>query len=104
MGQKTQNKGGDTVHVASVSLDQATRKILYGDSYKLTATILPSNAADKSLAWESSDDTVATVTSEGLVTAVAAGSAAISVKTADGNKTDSCSVTVPAGSVEVSVQ
>ena len=65
-----------------------------GDTQTLTATISPSNATNKSVTWSSSNTSVATVSSSGLVTAKAAGSTTITVKTNDGNKTATCAVTV----------
>ena len=54
----------------------------------------PSNATNKNVTWSSSDGAVATVDANGNVTAVAPGTAAITVTTADGNKTAVCTVTV----------
>lgn len=65
----------------------------------LVATVQPVDATDKTVEWSSSDETKATVSDTGEVTGVAAGSVNITVKTADGNKTAVCTVTVtePAG-------
>ncbi|MEJ5266164.1 MAG: Ig-like domain-containing protein, partial [Bacteroidales bacterium] len=52
----------------------------------------------KSVSWSSSNTSVATVSSSGVVTAVAAGSATITVTTVDGAKTATCAVTVTSGS------
>ena len=57
--------------------------------------MLPENASNKNVRWESTNTGVATV-NNGKVTAVKAGSAAIKVITEDGNKTAECSVTVNA--------
>ncbi|KAA3656492.1 MAG: hypothetical protein DWQ10_15280, partial [Calditrichaeota bacterium] len=65
-----------------------------GDTQQLTAEIYPSNAADKSVTWSSDNPDVATVSSTGLVTAVADGKAKITVRTTDGDKTASISVSV----------
>ena len=88
----------ETVHPTSVSLDQNTLSLEEGDTAQLTETVLPSNATDKSVSWSSSNTSVATVSSTGLVTAVSAGSATITVTTTDGGKTDTCAVTVTAPS------
>jgi len=56
------------------------------------------NATNKNVTWSSSNTAVATVSSSGLITAVAAGSATITVKTTDGSKTATCAVTVTATS------
>jgi hypothetical protein len=63
-------------------------------SQQLTATVSPANAVDKSVVWDSSNDTVATVNSNGIVTAVGAGTANIKVTTIEGNFEATCSVTV----------
>ena len=84
----------EDVHVTSVSLDKNTLSMEEGDTEQLTETVLPSNATDKSVSWSSSNTSVATVSSTGLVTAVSAGSATITVTTTDGGYTASCAVTV----------
>jgi len=60
----------------------------------LTATGTPEDATDKSVAWSSSDESIATVDETGKVTALKVGSATIKVKTTDGGKETSCAVTV----------
>lgn len=84
----------EDVHVTSVSLDKNSVTLEEGETEQLTATVSPSNATDKSVTWSSSNTSVATVSSNGLVTAVSHGSATITVTTTDGNKTATCSVTV----------
>lgn len=81
------------VRVSSVTLDKKTLTLKVGESSTLTATVLPENAANKNVSWSSSNTNVATV-SKGKVTAKAAGTATITVKTDDGGKTASCTVTV----------
>jgi len=89
------------VPVTGITLAKETLSLMAGQSEKLAFTITPDNAANKSVTWSSSASTVATVASDGTVTAIAAGTAAITVKTADGNFTDACQVTVtaPSGSI-----
>jgi hypothetical protein len=65
-----------------------------GDTQTLTATITPSNATNQSVTWSSSNTSVVMVSTSGVVTAKAAGSATITVTTSDGGKTATCAVTV----------
>ena len=85
----------DNVAVTGVSLDITSKSIEEGESFTLTPTIIPADATNAKVSWESSDETVAVV-ADGLVTGVAAGSATITVTTEDGNKTAECEVTVTA--------
>lgn len=86
----------EPVAVTSVTLDESTLDITVGQTRQLTATVLPNNATDKSVTWSSSNNNIATVTSNGLVTAVSAGTANIIVRTEDGGYTASCEVTITA--------
>lgn len=92
----TVNVTSDAVQVESVSLDKTTLALTVGGSETLTATITPSNAINQTKTWKSSDPAVATVDQNGKVTAMKAGTATITVKTANG-KTATCTVTVTAG-------
>lgn len=83
------------VAVESVNLDKSGVEVEEGQSTTLVATINPSNATNKNVTWESSNDAIATVV-DGLVTGVSAGTATITVTTEDGGKTATCSVTVSA--------
>ena len=83
-----------TIHVTSVSLDKTSLELTEGGTDTLTATITPNNATNRNVTWESSNTSVATVDANGLVTAVSAGTATITVTTVDGGKTDTCTVTV----------
>ena len=82
------------VKVTNVSLNKNELSLSEGDSETLIATVLPSDASNKNVTWSSSDDTVATVSSNGLVTAVATGNADIIVTTVDGGLTAQCDTTV----------
>lgn len=83
-----------TVSVTGVSLDKSSTTMSAGETKQLTATVYPANATNKTVTWSSSDTSVATVSSSGLVTAVAAGLATITVTTSDGGYTATCGVTV----------
>ena len=80
--------------VSSVALDKAAMSLTAGASGQLTAEIAPSTAVNKNVTWSSSNSSVATVSSSGAVTAVAEGTATITVTTEDGGKTAACNVTV----------
>ncbi|MCR5249585.1 MAG: Ig-like domain-containing protein [Lachnospiraceae bacterium] len=86
---------GEKKPVASISLNKSELKLKAGESGKLTATILPEDAEDKSVEWSSDNTPVATVDASGNVTAVAEGSAKIMVTAKDGSGVSaSCTVTV----------
>ena len=91
----------EKVAVTSVTLSPTTLSLVEGEKSTLTATVAPEDATDKSVSWSSSAPAVATV-SKGVVTAVAAGNATITVTSNDGNKTATCSVTVSPAHVSVS--
>ena len=84
-----------SVPVNSVNLSTSAVELTEGDSYALTATILPSDADNKNVTWTSSNAEVASVTN-GKVTAIKPGTSTITVTTEDGQKTASCVVTVVA--------
>ena len=77
-----------------VTLSQTLAKLLFGETLTLTATIAPANATNKSVTWSSSDEAVATVNENGVVTAKSAGTAIITVTTAIEKKTATCKVIV----------
>ena len=81
------------IEVTSVTLDVATKTIKIGDGFKLTATVKPDNATDKSVTWTSSNASIATVDASGNVKGVKDGEATITAKTTNG-KTADCKVTV----------
>ena len=82
----------DVSEPTSVSLNKTALTLDVGKSYTLTKTVSPSNAVT-SYNWSSSNTSVATVDSNGKVTAKASGTATITVKTSNG-KTATCKVTV----------
>lgn len=84
----------DPTIVESVSLDKATLSIAVGETATLTATVTPNDATLKEVSWISCDNAIATVSDEGVVTAISKGEAIISVITASEGKIASCVVTV----------
>ena len=82
------------VPVTGVTLNEDSHELTVGNTDPLTATVAPANATNKSVTWRSSDPTKASVDASGLVTAVAEGSATITVTTVDGGYTDTDAITV----------
>ena len=83
------------IPVTGVTLDKSTLSLEEGATATLNATIAPSDASYKAVRFTSSDDTVATVDDNGLVTAVTAGTADITVESIEnGSKTAVCTLTV----------
>ena len=92
------------VAVSGVALDKKVATINVGKTVTVKATVTPANAANKTLAWTSSNRTVATV-SNGVVKGVKAGRVVITAKTTDGsNISATCTVTVkqPVTSISLS--
>ena len=85
------------VPVTGVSLNKTSMTLSVGGTETLTATVAPDDATNKKVTWSSSNTDVATVGDDGKVTAVAHGTATITVTTEDGSKTATCSVTVITG-------
>ena len=84
-----------SVSVTGVKLDMSEMTLAEGEAQSLTATVTPADATTKAVSWSTSDASVATV-ENGVVTAISAGKAVITVTTADGGYTDRCVVTVTA--------
>lgn len=85
------------VAVTGVSVSPTSASLVVGATQQLAATVAPSNATNKNVTWSTSNANVATVSSSGLVTAVAAGSATITATTQDGGKTATSAITVSSG-------
>ncbi len=81
---KVEEEGENTVEVTEVRLSETAKTLKIGESYQINAEVLPTNATNKALTYESSDDTVATVTESGKVEAKKAGTADITVKSSNG--------------------
>ena len=77
-----------------MSLNTSSVSIVNGNTSALTVTVSPSNAANKNVTWSSSNTSVATVSSSGVVTAKSTGTATITVTTADGSKKATANITV----------
>ena len=87
--------------VSGVVLDKSSITVAVGVGDTLTASVVPDNAGNRSVVWSSDNPAVATVDQEGKVTAVAPGSAGITVTTGEGGFTAACTVTVQQSKVPV---
>ena len=82
------------VPITEVQLGREALDMYEGDTFKLTATVLPVNTTDsKDISWSSNNEAVATVSEDGTVTAKSVGTALITATSTNG-KTASCTVTV----------
>lgn len=81
------------VPVESITISQKTATVQINRTITLSSTISPANATNRNRYWSSDNPAVATVI-VGMVTGVAEGTATITVTSEDGNKSDSCIVTV----------
>ena len=84
------------ISVTGVLLDESNITLDVGGSKTLAATVTPENATNKKVRWTSDKETAATVSEDGVVTAVAGGTAVITATTHDGLFTATCTVTVNA--------
>ncbi len=82
-----------TINVNSISLNPSIITMGVGTQQTISATILPNNATDKTITWQSADSSIATV-DQGVVTGVSAGTTIITASSSDGEITASCIVTV----------
>lgn len=88
----------NVIKVSSITLDKKTLTLDEGENEKITVTVLPSNATNKTMKYTSSDTDVATVSDKGIVTAIAQGTAVITVVSQDGSgKKETVTVTVTKG-------
>lgn len=90
----------DKFAVTGVKLNESEKSIQVGDSFTLTATVLPEDARDKTVTWSSDKESVATV-KDGVVTAVSPGTAIIKVTAGAGAFSATCSVTVEERIIEI---
>lgn len=81
---KAETKVTVTTNVESITLDKTEGVLTVGNTVTVTATVTPDTATNASVTWTSSDEAIATVDSEGKITAVAPGTATITA-TSDSN-------------------
>ena len=82
------------VRVTGVSISPKAASVGLGHTIQLTASIKPSNAANKNLSWSVSDETIISVDDQGTVTGLSLGTATVTVTTEDGGFTASAEITV----------
>ncbi len=82
------------VAVSAIEISQSTLELFVGNSERLTALVLPSNASNKEVTWSCNDTSIATIDEEGNVTAVTPGEAIVTITTTNGKITASCKVIV----------
>lgn len=93
-GYNTAKLVKSNIAVTGVRLNKQSITLKVRETEQLVATVNPTSATNKAVTWSSDTTSVATVDTTGKVTAISAGTATITVKTVDGNKTATCSVTV----------
>jgi hypothetical protein len=83
-----------TIPVTSFTLDTNSLTLFAGATHTFTKNILPENASDKGVIWHCSNDYVASVSNEGVVTALGSGAAIITATTRDGGYRAACAITI----------
>ncbi len=97
LGSHTMNEAN--VPVSGVTLNKSNTTIGVGQAETLVATVQPSNATNKNVTWSTSNPSVATVSTSGVVTGAAVGTAVITVTTQDGGYTATCTATVTSATI-----
>ena len=80
--------------VNGILLNKTSGRAAVGGTAELIASVRPSNAADPSVTWSSSDESIATVDGNGVVTGISAGEAVITVTSNETGISNSCAITV----------
>jgi len=98
--------GDDTpepIPVTGVTLDRETLYLVVGDTVSITAQVIPENTDDRTLVWSSDNTDVATVGTDGSITAVDPGEATITVSAGGGAFSDECLIRVLADESFISI-
>lgn len=90
------------INVTGVALSETDETLVAGETLQLEAIVQPSTATDKSVSWSSTDNKIASVDGNGIVTAISEGKTTIKATTNDGDKTASCKITVRGKGVDIS--
>lgn len=93
----------ENVSVTDVTLNQTTAQVEVGQNVQLTASVAPSNATNKQVVWTVSNAGVASVSQNGLVTGITAGTTTVTATTIDGNKIATAAITVLPGASTIIV-
>jgi hypothetical protein len=91
-------EGSEPTHVTGITLSDHALSLESGTTYQLSSTLSPSDATDQRITWSSADSTIASISSNGRITAVSQGKTTITVTTSDGGFEDACTVEVTPGS------
>lgn len=83
-----------TVSVTGITLEKETSSMMVGDKETLFYTIIPTEATNKNVTWETNNSNIATVSDNGEISALSEGEAIITVTTIDGNYSDNCTITI----------
>ncbi|MEG1806428.1 MAG: Ig-like domain-containing protein, partial [Clostridia bacterium] len=92
---------GDTIYVTGIELYEREKTVLNGDFEVIVANVLPHNATNEKLQWETSDEKVVTVNS-GVIQAISVGRATVTATTSEGGYSKSVEVVVLKNQFEVS--
>lgn len=83
-----------TKSITGITLDQTTKNMFVGETFRLTYSVKPSDANNVAVTWTSTNSAVASVSADGVVSAKAVGQTAIIVRTVDGGYLATCNITV----------
>ena len=84
----------EDLSVKGITLSQPSINLKPGNTEALSVTFFPENAANKNVTWETSDETVASVNAQGVVTAIKPGNAIITAISNDGGERATCSISI----------
>lgn len=91
----------ETVHITSFNIDSTEKELIVGNTRTLTTNIVPFNATNQDIVWKSSNNEVATINTEGKLTAIKSGTVDITATIVEENKTATCTFDIRAESIEV---
>ena len=94
INDKGDNNAAKVIRPSSINLSDDKISVFTGNKVRLSATVKPSDAKCTGVMWESSDESIATVDTFGLVSGVKSGTATITAKTIDGGIAATCELTV----------